>query len=204
VHVIASNLPSWLSDEFQLLLGKNRTVNAIDQTALIELSAFPDHIVQQALNAAREWLRRPNQKPIHSLARWLVGTAQRKWEAEQQRGSTVSSLANERRYALEDSMGTWEEDADLPDQIPKPDLRTPQAQIWHTVLQELAAQMPKATYDAWLSNTVVVAATDDEYEIGLANAQAKDWLENRLGHTIKRILTSLLGHPVTVSFQVVR
>jgi hypothetical protein len=204
VPVSDSIIPNWIFEEFQQLLGSKRAVNAADQAALIELSAYPDHIVRQALDAARVWLRKPNQKPIHSLARWLVGTAQHKWEAEQARGGSVTSLVDEVKYSLDEGMRTWEEEPNLPDQTVRPALLTPEEQNWHTVLQELALQLPKATYDSWLRDSVVVAATDDGYEIGLPNAQAKEWLENRLAPTIRRSLASLLGHPVTIRFQVMQ
>lgn len=202
VSVVTSDIPDWLSDEFQLLLGSNRTVNAADQAALVELSAYPDHIVQQALEAARAWLRKSSRTPIHSLGRWLVGTAQRKQEAEQVRGSTVSSINDEGTYVW--NVSGSKEEPELPEEVAEPEQLTPQAQIWQTVLQELEVHLSKATYDAWLRDTVVVSATEDEYEIGLPNAQAKDWIENRLVHTVKRTLASILGHSVTVRFQVLR
>ena len=201
VSVAPSDIPDWLSNEFQLLLGSNRTVNSADQEALVELSAYPDHIVQQALDAARAWLRKSNRTPIHSLARWLVGTAQRKLEAEQVRGSTVTSISDEGSYV-------WNidgsEEPESPAEVAEPEQLTPRAQIWQTVLQELEAHLPPATYATWLRDAVVISATEDEYEIGLPNAQAKDWVENRLVHTVKRTLASILGHSVAISFQVLQ
>jgi hypothetical protein len=203
VVVTGTTLPVWLVEEFQQLLGKNRTSTAVDQAALIELSGYPDHIIEQALDAARAWLRKPKQKPIHSLGRWLVGTAHRKLEAEQARGSTISFLSDESQYSWPVGRDTGEETADVPDPIPKPPPRTPQEQIWQTLLQELALQLPKATYEEWLRDSVVVWATDDECGIGLVDAQAKEWLENRLAHTIQRRLASLVGHPVAIRFEVI-
>ncbi len=202
VPVGTSDIPDWLSNEFQLLLGSKRTVNAADQAALVELSSYPDHIVQQALDTARAWLRKSNRTPIHSMGRWLVGTAQRKQEAEQARGSTVTFISDEGSYVW--NISGSEEGSGLPTEIAEPEPLTPQAQIWQTVLQELEVHLPKATYDAWLRDTVVVSATEDEYEIGLPNAQAKDWIENRLVHTVKRTLASILGHSVAIRFQVLR
>jgi hypothetical protein len=204
VPVLAFDVPTWISEEFQVLLGNKRTANTADQAALAELCAYPDHIIQQAFDAAHDWLCRPKRKPIHSLARWLVGTAQRKWEAELLRGNTVNSFADKGTYAWDSGVGgvTEEEETEKHPPVLEQDLLTPQAQIWHTVLQELAVQIPKETYNAWLRNTVVISATEDKYKIGLPNAQAKEWLENRLVPTIKRTLASLVGHPVLVSFHV--
>ena len=136
------------------------------------------------------------------MGRWLVGTAQRKQEAEQARGSTVTFISDEGSYVW--NISGSEEGSGLPTEIAEPEPLTPQAQIWQTVLQELEVHLPKATYDAWLRDTVVVSATEDEYEIGLPNAQAKDWIENRLVHTVKRTLASILGHSVAIRFQVLR
>jgi hypothetical protein len=153
------------------------------------------------LDAARAWLRRSNRTPIHSLGRWLVGTAQRKQEAEQVRGSTVTSFSDGGSYVW-NMGGSSEEEPEPPPGEAEPEPLTPEAQIWQAVLQELEAHLPQATYDAWLRDTVVVSATEDEYEIGLPNAQAKDWIENRLVHTVKRTLASMLGHSVAIRFQV--
>jgi hypothetical protein len=83
-------VPDWLLEEFEYLLGDERTANAADRTALAELAALPEHVIAQALDAAQAWLADEKKGPIHSLARWLLGTARRKLEAEEARGASAT------------------------------------------------------------------------------------------------------------------
>lgn len=74
--------------------------------------------------------------------------------------------------------------------------------VWRMVLSELALQMPTSTYDTWVRDTVVIGYEDGEFIIGMPNAYARDWLENRLRHTIKRTLSSIMHRAVQVQFRV--
>jgi chromosomal replication initiator protein len=75
-------------------------------------------------------------------------------------------------------------------------------QAWQAALGELELQLTKATFDTWLKNTHVVSCEDNTFLIGVQNGYAKDWLENRLLTTIKRTLTSVVNHAVSVRFVV--
>jgi chromosomal replication initiator protein len=74
--------------------------------------------------------------------------------------------------------------------------------VWRMVLSELALQMPSSTYDTWVRDTVVIGYEDGEFIIGMPNAYARDWLENRLRHTIKRSLSSIMRRAVQIQFRV--
>ncbi|HXF61562.1 MAG TPA: chromosomal replication initiator protein DnaA [Caldilineaceae bacterium] len=74
--------------------------------------------------------------------------------------------------------------------------------VWQMVLSELALQMPSATYDTWVRDTVVMGYEDGEFIIGISNAYARDWLENRLRHSIKRTLSSIMRRSVQIQFRV--
>lgn len=74
--------------------------------------------------------------------------------------------------------------------------------VWQILLSELALQMPSATYDTWVRDTVVMGYEDGEFIIGMPNAYARDWLENRLRPTIKRTLSSIMRRSVQVQFRV--
>jgi len=74
--------------------------------------------------------------------------------------------------------------------------------VWRMVLSELALQMPASTYDTWVRDTVVIGYEDGEFIIGMPNAYARDWLENRLRHTIKRTLSSIMHRSVQIQFRV--
>jgi chromosomal replication initiator protein len=75
-------------------------------------------------------------------------------------------------------------------------------QAWQTTLEQLQLQMTKATFDTWMKNTQIVDLEDNTYTIGVQNAFAKDWLENRLSGTIKRALGNTAGAQVHVKFVV--
>ncbi len=74
--------------------------------------------------------------------------------------------------------------------------------VWQTLLSELALQMPSASYNTWVRDTWVLGYEDGEFMIGIPNAYARDWLENRLRNKIKRTLGSLVHRSVQVSFRV--
>ncbi len=74
--------------------------------------------------------------------------------------------------------------------------------IWQMVLSELALQIPPTTFDTWVRNTDVIAYEDGEFIIGIPNAYARDWLENRLRNNIKRTLSSIMHRSVQVKFLV--
>ncbi len=71
---------------------------------------------------------------------------------------------------------------------------------WQATLGELELQIPKATFNTWLKNTHVEAYEDGLFVIGVGNAYAVDWLENRLMGTIKRTLTNIAGRAVDLKF----
>jgi hypothetical protein len=75
-------------------------------------------------------------------------------------------------------------------------------QIWQAALIELELQMTKATFDTWVKNTRAVSHKDGIFVIGVHDALARDWLENRLLTTVGRTLVGIIGHPVEVKFAV--
>jgi chromosomal replication initiator protein len=74
--------------------------------------------------------------------------------------------------------------------------------VWQMALSELALQMPPATFDTWVRDTVVIGYEDGAFIIGIPNAYARDWLENRLRQTIKRTLGSIMKRSVSLTFRV--
>ena len=75
--------------------------------------------------------------------------------------------------------------------------------VWRKVLSDLAIQMPAGSYDTWVRDTWVMGFEDGEFIIGLPNAYARDWLENRLRASIKRKLQLIMGRSmVQVTFRV--
>jgi hypothetical protein len=60
------------------------------------------------------------------------------------------------------------------------------AQKWLEVLEQLRLQMPKATFEAWLQDTKVIRRMEGRLVVGVKDATAKDWLDNRLKPMIER------------------
>jgi chromosomal replication initiator protein len=75
-------------------------------------------------------------------------------------------------------------------------------QLWEAVLGQLQMEMPRATFDTWVRDAELLTHEDGAFVIGVRNAYARDWLEDRLLSTIKRVLTGILGRTVEVRFVV--
>ncbi len=76
-------------------------------------------------------------------------------------------------------------------------------QTWQVTLDQLKHQLTRATFNTWVKNAQLVQYTEDTYTIGVKNAYAKDWLENRLLGTIKNTLSNTAGNSVEVEVVVV-
>lgn len=75
-------------------------------------------------------------------------------------------------------------------------------QAWQSVLGQLQMEMPRASFDTWVRDTRPVSFHNGTLTIGVRNAYARDWLENRLASTVNRLLGGILNGSVAVSFVV--
>ncbi len=75
-------------------------------------------------------------------------------------------------------------------------------QVWQAALGQLELEMTKGTFETWLRGTSLLTHEDGDFVVGVPNAYAKDWLENRLLGTVKRALTSITGRTAGVRFVV--
>jgi chromosomal replication initiator protein len=75
-------------------------------------------------------------------------------------------------------------------------------QIWQTALGQLQMEIPRSTFDTWVRGTSLLTHEDGSYVVGVHNAYAKDWLENRLSGAVRRTLTGIVGRTVEVRFVV--
>ena len=73
-------------------------------------------------------------------------------------------------------------------------------QAWQSVLGQLQMEMPRASFDTWVRDTKPVSYQDGTLTVGVRNAYARDWLENRLASTVNRLLIGILNSAVDVSF----
>lgn len=75
-------------------------------------------------------------------------------------------------------------------------------QAWQATLGQLQMEMPKATYDTWVRDARFLGVENGKFTIGLQNAYARDWVENRLTSTISRILAGILNATTSLDFVV--
>ena len=75
-------------------------------------------------------------------------------------------------------------------------------QAWQATLGQLQMDMPKASFDTWVSNAELIKQDDGCVTIGVQNAYARDWLDSRLSSTVSRLLAGYLECPANVEFVV--
>ena len=75
-------------------------------------------------------------------------------------------------------------------------------QAWQSVLGQLQMEMPRASFDTWVRDTRPVSYQDGMLVVGVRNAYARDWLENRLAGTVNRLLVGVMNANVSVNFVV--
>ncbi|GAB4497363.1 MAG: chromosomal replication initiator protein DnaA [Anaerolineales bacterium] len=76
------------------------------------------------------------------------------------------------------------------------------AQAWQVVLGQLQMDMPKASYETWVRDAVLVSYEDGLFVIGVRNAYARDWLEDRMTGNVKRLLGEAMERTIQVRFVV--
>lgn len=75
-------------------------------------------------------------------------------------------------------------------------------QAWQSVLGQLQMELPRASFDTWVRDTRPVSYQDGMLTVGVRNAYARDWLENRLAGTVSRLLVGIMDSTVDVNFVV--
>ncbi len=77
-------------------------------------------------------------------------------------------------------------------------------QAWQATLGQLQMEMSKAAFDTWVSSAEFLGYDENQrkFEIGVKNAYARDWLEDRLSAKMARLLTGKMGCPVAINVKV--
>lgn len=75
---------------------------------------------------------------------------------------------------------------------------------WQATLGQLQLEMSKASFDTWVRSAEFLNYDEEKQlvEIGVKNAYAKDWIEDRLSAKMKRLLTGMIGNPVEIKVRV--
>ncbi|HSB89429.1 MAG TPA: chromosomal replication initiator protein DnaA [Anaerolineales bacterium] len=71
---------------------------------------------------------------------------------------------------------------------------------WEAALGQLQLELPRASFDTWVRDAELLAYEDGAFVFGVQNAYARDWLEDRLLATLKKVLSGLMGRTVEVRF----
>ena len=72
--------------------------------------------------------------------------------------------------------------------------------VWSAALGELQLGLTKANFETWFKDTTVVSEEDDVYCIGVPNAFAREWLENKYRPQVREALRHIVGRTVDVRF----
>src|SRR2546428_3921108 len=72
--------------------------------------------------------------------------------------------------------------------------------LWSAALGEIQVGLSKGNYETWFKDTQVVSEEDDVFMIGVPNAFAREWLENKYRNQIRETLGRLLSRTVDVRF----
>jgi chromosomal replication initiator protein len=86
----------------------------------------------------------------------------------------------------------------------KEDLLMNAEHAWQATLGQLQMEMSKASFDTWVSSAEFLDYDEATgcFTIGVKNAYARDWLDDRLSATLSRKLTGMLGKPISTEIKV--
>ena len=73
-------------------------------------------------------------------------------------------------------------------------------QAWQATLGQLQMEMSKASFETWVRNSEILSYDEGQFTIGVQNAFARDWLEDRLSSTLCRMLSGKVDRPVDIRF----
>jgi len=75
---------------------------------------------------------------------------------------------------------------------------------WQATIGQLQLEMSKASFDTWVSSAQFLGYDEETglFTIGVKNAYARDWLDDRLSAKLSRLLTGMIGKPVTTEIKV--
>ena len=74
---------------------------------------------------------------------------------------------------------------------------------WEAVLGQLQLQITRPSYQTWLSGTVGVSHTDNEFVVGTPNPFVAEMLEQRMYSLISQTMERVVDGPVDLRFEVV-
>ncbi len=73
--------------------------------------------------------------------------------------------------------------------------------LWEVALSELQLQVTRPNYETWLKDTTALRFDDGLFVVGAPNDFATAWLSTKLRPLIAKTLTTIIGRPVEVTFE---
>lgn len=97
--------------------------------------------------------------------------------------------------------------------IPSGDILTPELKepepvnteievIWNSVTDHLKGDLLRASYDKYIPGSRIIEFDHDCIVVSARDAEARDWMDDRLTATVQRFLVGVLAREVSVSFVV--
>jgi len=83
-----------------------------------------------------------------------------------------------------------------------PDVEQDARSVWSSVLAELQTQMPRASFDTWLTDTRVLRVDAGSLIVGVRDEYTAEWLRTHWLSPIQRIVAAIVGRPLPVLFEV--
>ncbi len=77
------------------------------------------------------------------------------------------------------------------------------SRVWDTALGQLQLQVTRPNYDTWLKGTVGLSAENGSFVVATPSDFVSEWLKAKMGPVIAKTVGGILGHPITVRYQVV-
>jgi chromosomal replication initiator protein len=71
------------------------------------------------------------------------------------------------------------------------------------VKEQLRQEIPRANYENWVKQAVGVDYDENVLTIGVENEYARDWLEDRLSATVRRMVTGISAKKSEIRFIVI-
>ena len=75
--------------------------------------------------------------------------------------------------------------------------------VWDTALGQLQLQVTRPNFDTWLKDTVGLQAENGTFLIGTPSDFVSEWLRGKMSPVISRTVSAILGHDVSIRYQVV-
>src|SRR5438046_9927786 len=67
--------------------------------------------------------------------------------------------------------------------------------LWSAALGEIQVGLSKGNYETWFKDTAIVSEEDDVFMVGVPNAFAREWLDNKYRNQIRETPTRLPSRP---------